>query len=151
MTDLPAKVAAPVGGKLPLSCAELWPALTLTNDIEHLQVQAYRTLFELSSELNLSGSFMASSGVYSPGFMTTPDSSVLSHVMQVFSEEDEHSDAVSVSLKKLLTGGYQPENQPILNDAQFLMWIKLMYTLRCLFAQQRNVEQGIGDDDAEFE
>lgn len=151
LTDLPAKVADPVGGKLPLSCAELWPALTLTNDIEHLQVQAYRTLFELSSELNLSGSFMASSGVYSPGFMTTPDSSVLSHVMQVFSEEDEHPDAVSVSLKKLLTGGYQPENQPILNDAQFLMWIKLMYTLRCLFAQQRNVEPGIGDDDAEFE
>lgn len=151
VTGSSVKAAEPGGKNFPQSCAELWPTLTLTNDIEHLQVQAYRTLFELSTELNLSDCFMASSGVYSPGFMVTPDNSVLSRVMQPFSEDDENADTFSVLLKKLLTGGCQPENQPVLNDAQFLMWMKLMYTLRCLFAQQRNVEPGVVVDDAEFE
>ncbi|CAB5649599.1 ParB family protein [Providencia rettgeri] len=134
-----------------LSCADIWPLLTHQADIEHLQVQAYRTLFELSNQLDLSTSFMASSGVHSPGFITAPDNSALSLIMSAFSNGDEQLDDVSAALKHLLTGGTQADNQPVLNDAQFLLWMKLMYTLRCLFAQQRNVEPGIADDDEEFD
>lgn len=153
----PVQTASPVnamtvpGNLFPLSCPALWPDVAGQEDIEHLQVKAYRTLFALSNELDLSAFFMASSGVHSPGFIAAPENSALSLVMSAFSEEEEHLDDVSVALKCLLTGGALAENQPILNDTQFLMWMTLMYTLRCLFARQRNVEPGITDDDAEFE
>lgn len=135
----------------PLSCAGIWPMVAGMEDIEHLQVQAYRTLFELSRELNLDSDFMASSGVNSPGFMTTSESSVLSLVMRIFTEESAHSDTVSSALKKLLTGGPQADNIPVLDDAQFMLWMKLMYTLRCLFSLQRTIGPDITDDDSEFE
>ena len=135
----------------PLSCAGIWPMVAGMEDIEHLQVQAYRTLFELSRELNLDSDFMASSGVNSPGFMTTAESSVLSLVMRIFTEESAHSDTVSSALKQLLTGGTQADNIPVLDDAQFMLWMKLMYTLRCLFSLQRTIGPDITDDDSEFE
>ncbi len=135
----------------PLSCAGIWPMVAGMEDIEHLQVQAYRTLFELSRELNLDSDFMASSGVNSPGFMTTSESSVLSLVMRIFTEESAHSDTVSSALKQLLTGGTQTDNIPVLDDAQFMLWMKLMYTLRCLFSLQRTIRPDITDDDSEFE
>ncbi|EGT3611629.1 chromosome partitioning protein ParB [Morganella morganii] len=147
----PVNATEPEQRNFPLSCTELWPMLTLTDDIEHLQVQAYRTLFELSSELDLSAFFITASGVYSPGFIAAPGNSALSLIMSVFSKEDTHLDDVSVALKRLLTGGSRTETPPLLNDTQFLMWMKLMYTLRCLFALQRNVEPDLVDDDAEFE
>ncbi|HBC0989199.1 TPA: ParB N-terminal domain-containing protein [Morganella morganii] len=134
-----------------LSCAGIWPMVAGMEDIEHLQVQAYRTLFELSRELNLDSDFMASSGVNSPGFMTTAGSSVLSLVMRIFTEESAHSDTVSSALKQLLTGGTQVDNIPVLDDAQFMLWMKLMYTLRCLFSLQRTIGPDITDDDSEFE
>ncbi|WAZ80900.1 hypothetical protein O4002_10670 [Providencia stuartii] len=120
-------------------------------DIEHLQVQAYRTLFELSRELNSDSDFMASSGVNSPGFMTTAENSVLSIVMRIFTEESANTDTVSSALKQLLTGGTQADNIPVLDDAQFVLWMKLMYILRCLFSLQRAVGPDITDDDSEFE
>ncbi|HHW4741477.1 TPA: ParB family protein [Proteus mirabilis] len=135
----------------PLSCAGIWPMVAGMEDIEHLQVQAYRTLFELSRELNLDSDFMASSGVNSPGFMTTSESSVLSLVMRIFTEESAHSDTVSSALKQLLTGGPQADNIPVLDDAQFMLWMKLMYTLRCLFSLQRTIGPDVTDDDSEFE
>lgn len=135
----------------PLSCAGIWPMVAGMEDIEHLQVQAYRTLFELSRELNLDSDFMASSGVNSPGFMTTSESSVLSLVMRIFTEESAHSDTVSSALKQLLTGGPQADNIPVLDDAHFMLWMKLMYTLRCLFSLQRTIGPDITDDDSEFE
>ncbi|MBE8612920.1 MULTISPECIES: ParB family protein [Morganellaceae] len=135
----------------PLSCAGIWPMVAGMEDIEHLQVQAYRTLFELSRELNLDSDFMASLGVNSPGFMTTAESSVLSLVMRIFTEESAHSDTVSSALKQLLTGGTQADNIPVLDDAQFMLWMKLMYTLRCLFSLQRTIGPDITDDDSEFE
>ncbi|MDS0896960.1 chromosome partitioning protein ParB, partial [Morganella morganii] len=134
-----------------LSCAGIWPMVAGMEDIEHLQVQAYRTLFELSRELNSDSDFMASSGVNSPGFMTTAGSSVLSLVMRIFTEESAHSDTVSSALKQLLTGGTQTDNIPVLDDAQFMLWMKLMYTLRCLFSLQRTIRPDITDDDSEFE
>ncbi|MCJ2999294.1 chromosome partitioning protein ParB [Escherichia coli] len=135
----------------PLSCAGIWPMVAGMEDIEHLQVQAYRTLFELSRELNLDSDFMASSGVNSPGFMTTSESSVLSLVMRIFTEESAHSDTVSSALKQLLTGGPQADNIPVLDDAHFMLWMKLMYILRCLFSLQRTIGPDITDDDSEFE
>ncbi|WP_193112268.1 ParB family protein [Escherichia coli] len=135
----------------PLSCAGIWPMVAGMEDIEHLQVQAYRTLFELSRELNLDSDFMASSGVNSPGFMTTSESSVLSLVMRIFTEESAHSDTVFSALKQLLTGGPQADNIPVLDDAQFMLWMKLMYTLRCLFSLQRTIGPDVTDDDSEFE
>lgn len=135
----------------PQTCHDIWPLAAHVNDIEHLQAQVWRTLFELGSELDLASFFMASSGVHSPGFIPTADNSALSCVMSAFSEEDEHLDEVSAALKRLLTGGYQPENQPVLNDAQFMMWMKLMYLLRCLYARQRSVDPDVGDDEEELE
>ncbi|EJM8622161.1 ParB family protein [Proteus mirabilis] len=135
----------------PLSCAGIWPMVAGMEDIEHLQVQAYRTLFELSHELNSDSDFMASSGVNSPGFMTTAENSVLSIVMRIFTEESANTDTVSSALKQLLTGGTQADNIPVLDDAQFVLWMKLMYILRCLFSLQRAVGPDITDDDSEFE
>lgn len=135
----------------PQTCHDIWPMAAHLDDIEHLQAQVYRTLFELGSELDLASFFMAATGVHSPGFIPTADNSALSCVMSAFSEEDEHLDEVSAALKRLLTGGYQPENQPVLNDAQFMMWMKLMYLLRCLYARQRSVDPDVGDDEEELE
>ncbi|HGM9906482.1 TPA: ParB family protein [Proteus mirabilis] len=135
----------------PLSCAGIWPMVAGMEDIEHLQVQAYRTLFKLSRELSSDSDFMASSGVNSPGFMTTAENSVLSIVMRIFTEESASTDTVSSALKQLLTGGTQADNFPVLDDAQFVLWMKLMYILRCLFSLQRAIGPDITDDDSEFE
>lgn len=136
----------------PQTCHDIWPMSAHLDDIEHIQAQVYRTLFELSGELDLSTSFMAGSGVHSTGFITlAPDNSALSLVMSAFSEEEEHLDDVSMALKRLLTGGSLAGNQPVLNDAQFMKWMKLMYLVRCLYAKQRNVDPDVTDDEEELE
>ncbi|MEX5487017.1 hypothetical protein IC611_21550 [Proteus mirabilis] len=78
------------------------------DDIEHLQTQIYRTLFELGNELDLSSAFMAASGVHSPGFITLSAHSVLGRVMTVFSEPDESHDDIPDALRALLTGDISP-------------------------------------------
>ncbi|AUU14065.1 TPA: chromosome partitioning protein ParB [Proteus mirabilis] len=142
-------VEAPVSGHAvtALTCQDLWPVASHLDDIEHLQTQIYRTLFELGNELDLSSAFMAASGVHSPGFITLSAHSVLGRVMTVFSEPDESHDDIPDALRALLTGGYQPGMSPVLNDTQFMTWMKLMYLLRCLYAKQRDVDPDVNDEE----
>lgn len=135
----------------PQTCDDICPMAAHLDDLEHLQAKVFRTLFELSSELDLASFFITENGVHSPGFITVPDNSALSQVMRVFSEKDAHFDDVSVSLKSLLTGSDQPDTPPVLNDTQFLMWMRLMYLLRCLFVKQRDIDPEVTDDDEELE
>ena len=104
-------------------------------------------MFELGNELDLSSAFMAASGVHSPGFITLSAHSVLGRVMTVFSEPDESHDDIPDALRALLTGGYQPGMSPVLNDTQFMTWMKLMYLLRCLYAKQRDVDPDVNDEE----
>ncbi|HIH5818400.1 TPA: hypothetical protein ACYRPQ_001212 [Proteus mirabilis] len=36
---------------------------------------------------------------------------------------------------------------PVLNDTQFMTWMKLMYLLRCLYAKQRDVDPDVNDEE----
>lgn len=130
-----------------LTCKDLWPVASHLDDIEHLQTQIYRTLFELGNELDLSSVFMADTGVHSPGFTILSETSALGRVMTVFSEPSGSHDGIPDALRILLTGGSQSGMPPVLNDAQFMTWMKLMYLLRCLYARQREIDPDVNDEE----
>lgn len=130
-----------------LTCQDLWPVASHLDDIEHLQTQIYRTLFELGNELDLSSVFMAASGVHSPGFTILSETSALGRVMTVFSEPNGSHDGIPDALRILLTGGNQSGMPPVLNDTQFITWMKLMYLLRCLYAKQREIAPDVNDEE----
>lgn len=143
----PAEVPVAGYSAATLTCQDLWPVASHLDDIEHLQTQIYRTLFELGNELDISPEFMAASGVHSPGFTILSETSALGRVMTVFSAENGAHDGIPGALRTLLTGGNQSGMPPVLNDVQFMTWMKLMYLLRCLYARQRDVDPDVNDEE----
>lgn len=143
----PAEVPVAGYSAATLTCQDLWPVASHLDDIEHLQTQIYRTLFELGNELDLSSAFVAASGVHSPGFAILSANSALGRVMTVFSEPNGSHDGIPDALRILLTGGNQSGMPPVLNDTQFMTWMKLMYLLRCLYARQREIDPDVNDEE----
>lgn len=143
----PAEAAVSGYSAATLTCQDLWPVASHLDDIEHLQTQIYRTLFELGNELDLSSAFMAASGVHSPGFTILSESSALGCVMTIFSEQNGSHDGIPDALRTLLIGGNQSGMPPVLNDTQFITWMKLMYLLRCLYAKQREIDPDVNDEE----
>lgn len=90
---------------------------------------------------------MAASGVHSPGFTILSETSALGRVMTVFSADNGAHDGIPGALRTLLTGGNQSGMPPVLNDVQFMTWMKLMYLLRCLYARQRDVDPDVNDEE----
>lgn len=136
------------GVVFPLSCADIWPAAAHQQDVEHLQGQIYRLVFDLAEALGVSASFLPAGGkVHSSGYLCATDDSPFCQVMDVFSESEDHQYGLPLAFRQLLTGSGRAGSAPLLDDTQFLLWMKLLYLLRSLYAKQRGVDSDVSDDD----